>query len=113
LETKKLANGNGSAALTRLVWWAIGIGAVVVIGAGSFFAVSYLGSLNEQIKSLNATKDERGERISIIEGRIATLENTASSSLSQITRSLDKMELWQEQVRQDIAELKAAAKIKP
>ena len=111
-ETKKL-NGNGSAALTRLVWWAIGIGAVVFIGGGSFFATGYLGAMNDRINELTAAKAERTERMSVLEGRIATLENTAASSLNQITKSLDKMELWQGQVIQDIAELKAALKVKP
>jgi hypothetical protein len=111
-EASKL-NGNGSAALTRLVWWAIGIGAIVVVGGGSFFATAYLMEMNDRVKANTAGRELRNERVNILEGRVATLENTAASSLGAIQRSLDKMETWQEQVRQDIAELKAAAKAKP
>lgn len=105
-----MANDNGNTGLTRLVWWAIGIGAIVVVGGGSFFATAYLMEMNDRVKANTAGHDLCNEQVNILEGRVSTLENTASASLAAITRSLEKMETWQEQVRQDIADLKAASK---
>jgi K+-transporting ATPase A subunit len=104
---KKMTNGNGTVALTRLVWWAIGIGAAVVVGAGAFFSTSYLGNMQAQITAGDVSRELRMERVNTLEGRISTLENTSAASLQAIKESLAKMEVWQEQVRNDIAELKA------
>jgi hypothetical protein len=60
-----------------------------------------------------AGRELRNERINVLEGRVATLENTGAASLAAIKESLTKMENWQDQVRQDIADLKAALRVKP
>jgi hypothetical protein len=106
-------NGNGARSLTRLVWWAVGIGASLTIAAGGFFATSYMRGLERQINDHDAVMQVRSERINLLEGRIQTLENTSAASLGAITRSLDKMETWQTTVQQDIADIKAAMKVKP
>jgi len=104
-----MGNDNGSVALTRLVWWAIGIGAIVVVGAGAFFAAMTIQGMKDDINGLSASKELHSERMSLLEGRISTLENTSSASVQAIKESLAKMETWQDQVRQDIADLKARA----
>jgi hypothetical protein len=110
VEARKLVNGNGSVALTRLVWWAIGIGAFIIVGAGAFFATATLQGMDTRIAANTAGRELRNERVNILEGRISTLENTSAASLQAIKDSLAKMEAWQDQVRQDIADLKAASK---
>src|SRR3989337_608193 len=91
---KRMGNGNGSVALTRLVWWAIGIGAVIVIGGGAFFAPKYLGGMDERITANTTGREQRTAWINTLEGRIAALENTGAASLAAIKDSLAKMETW-------------------
>ena len=113
VEARTLVNRNGTAALTRLVWWAIGIGAVIVVGAGAFFATATLQGMESRISANTTAREIRSERVNILEGRVSAIENTSSQSLAEIRRSLEKMETWQEQVRQDLAELKATSNVKP
>jgi hypothetical protein len=108
-EARKLEK-NGTAALTRLVWWAVGIGAVLVVGGGSFFATTLISGMRDDITSLSAVKDLRTERMALLEGRIATLEQTGSTALTSIDRRLQNIERWQEEMRDTIAELKASRK---
>jgi hypothetical protein len=70
-EAKKLNGTNGSVASTR---WILGVGTIVIVGGGSFFATSYLQDIKDR---------------------------------------LIKIEAKQDKMQEDIAELKAATKIKP
>jgi hypothetical protein len=70
-EAKKLNGTNGSVASTR---WILGVGTIVIVGGGSFFATSYLQDIKDR---------------------------------------LIKIEAKQDRMQEDIAELRAATKIKP
>ena len=104
---------NGTAALSRLVWWAIGIGATLFIGGAAFFATAYLQSFDQRLSANAMSVDSRNEKLRDVETRVTALETMATSSLQEIKGSLGKMETWQIQVIQDLADLKAAVKTRP
>jgi hypothetical protein len=42
-------NGNGQKSLSRIVWWGLGIGAALFLGATGFFATSYFSAIKDDL----------------------------------------------------------------
>jgi len=106
-------NRNGSAMLTKVVWSAIGVVAFLILGGAGFFATNSWADLKGAVAQNTQGRELRSERIALLEGRMSSLESANSTTLTDLKKSFEKLEDWKEQVRNDLAELKAAAKVRP
>jgi hypothetical protein len=102
--------GSGTVTLNRIVWASISVVSIIILGGAGFFATNSWSDLKDGVAQNTQGRELRNERVALLEGRMAAIEGSNSMALQSLKTSVDRIESWQNEVRQDIADIKAALK---
>ena len=97
--------------LTKILFAAIGFVSLCGMSLTAFLGSSAWSDLKKEVTVNTQGRELRTERIALLEGRMATIEQANNIGIRDLKSSFERMQLWQDQVREDLASLKAALKV--